>query len=120
MTPEITGMESGNKGGPLWAEVLPDKEGGTQRARLWQHPRGPLWLDLPRDCFLRMAGSQSCGKRYFQPWLIGQKCCISIIFFFQHPPNLTIIIFVPLKCYLINLDTKAIKTSSAQINHSCV
>ena len=120
MTPEITGMESGNKGGPLWAEVLPDKEGGKQRARLWQHPRGPLWLDLPRDCFLRMAGSQSCGKRYFQPWLIGQKCCISIIFFFQHPPNLTIIIFVPLKCYLINLDTKAIKTSSAQINNSCV
>lgn len=65
MTPEITGMESGNKGGPLWAEVLPDKEGGKQRARLWQHPRGPLWLDLPRDCFLRMAGSQSCGKKIF-------------------------------------------------------
>lgn len=35
--------------------------------------------------------------------------CVPIIFFLQPPTNMTIIVFVLPKCYLINFDTKAIK-----------
>lgn len=68
------------------------------------------WLDLPGNPFLGMAGSPSCGRDIFR---LGRQCknavCVPIIFFLQPPTNMTIIVFVLPKCYLINFDTKAIK-----------
>ena len=84
-------------------------ERGGQGAELPQKPPGLPWPDLPRNAFPGMAGSRSCGKGIFGLRLQGKKCCVLVIFFLQHPTNMTIIVFVSLKHYLINFDTKAIK-----------